>query len=115
MLPVISIAVFAPPEQRAVISQSFALREAALNIAYQIPGYRDLDLEDKNRVYDLVRDRLDIASQEDRVMSFRELLEEIAVDIVEASMQRIGDPRAAMLEEAKTMTDEELVAFITEV
>lgn len=112
---VMSIAVYAAPEQRACIARCFALREAALEIAYAIPGYRELDLKDKNRVYDLIRARLEINVGVNKVYDLREFLEEIAADILEGSMQYINEDRAAMLKEAHSLTDDELIRYVLEV
>lgn len=45
----------------------------------------------------------------------REFLEEIAVDMIYLSMEYIGKSRFEILEEARSLTDEELYNFVTNV
>lgn len=53
---VLSISSFVEdPEQRKVINYYFDIREAALNIAYSFPGYREASRNTKNYIYDEVR------------------------------------------------------------
>lgn len=56
---VISIAYFAEnPEVMAAILQSDEIRRRALEICLAIPGYNELPLEEKNAIYDKVRDKI---------------------------------------------------------
>lgn len=45
----------------------------------------------------------------------RQLLEEIAIDMIALSMEYIGTPRFEIEEEARGLTDEELYNFVTNV
>lgn len=54
--PVVSVAHFADNrEVKGAVLQSDALRKQILDVCHQIPGYKDMPHEDKNRLYDLVK------------------------------------------------------------
>lgn len=53
---VVNVSAFVNDENlRAVLNRSADIRRKTLNACYQIPGYEDLPLNEKNAIYDAIR------------------------------------------------------------
>ena len=52
---IISVAHFTDGETREVILKSNEVRRKTLSTCYAIPGYDDMPLEGKNRIYDEIK------------------------------------------------------------
>jgi len=58
MTYVISAAEFLDEPAKAEVRKWFSVRENALDIAYSIPGYREASREEKNYLYDAIREKV---------------------------------------------------------
>ncbi len=53
-------------EVRDVVMESDKLRNMTLDVCYKIPGYKELPLEDKNKLYDMVKNAVSLSFSKEK-------------------------------------------------